>query len=93
MEMSKWLPVDYIKVEHSFIRELAQPGHDVDYVIVDSRLEMCRRLGYNSIIEGVENSKVANIVGYMNATMLQGYHYSCPVCQKDFEKLLDEDRK
>ena len=93
MEMLKWLPVDYIKVEHSFIRELAQPGHDVDYVIVDSLLEMCRRLGYNSIIEGVENSKVADIVGDLNATLLQGYHYSRPVCRQDFEKLLDEERK
>lgn len=93
MEMLKWLPVDYIKVEHSFIRELAQPGHDIDYVIVDSLMEMCRRLGYHSIIEGVENSKVADIVGGLNATLLQGYHYSVPVCRKDFEKLLDEDRK
>ncbi len=93
MEMLKWLPVDYIKVEHSFIRELAQPGHDIDYVIVDSLLEMCRRLGYDSIIEGVENSKVADIVGNLNATLLQGYHYSHPVCRKDFEKLLDEDKE
>ncbi|MDE7270353.1 MAG: EAL domain-containing protein, partial [Acetatifactor sp.] len=93
MEMLKWLPVDYVKVEHSFIRELAQPGHDIDYVIVDSLLEMCRRLGYNSIIEGVENSKVADIVGALNATLLQGYHYSRPVCRQDFEKLLDEKRE
>ena len=62
-------------------------------MIVDSLLEMCRRLGYNSIIEGVEDSKVADIVGELNATLLQGYHYSRPVCQKDFEKLLDGDRK
>ncbi|MDE6026075.1 MAG: GGDEF and EAL domain-containing protein [Lachnospiraceae bacterium] len=93
MEMLKCLPVDYVKVEHSFIRELSQPGHDIDYVIVDSLLEMCKRLGYNSIIEGVENSKVADIVGEMNATLLQGYHYSRPVCRKDFEKQLDEGRK
>lgn len=93
MEMLKWLPVDYIKVEHSFIRELAQPGHDIDYVIVDSLLEMCKRLGYHSIIEGVENSKVADIVGELDATLLQGYHYSHPVCRKDFEKLLNQDKK
>ena len=92
METLKWLPVDYIKVEHSFIRELAQPGHDIDYVIVDSLLEMCKRLGYDSIIEGVENSKVADIVGDLDATLLQGYHYSHPICQKDFEKMLDEDK-
>lgn len=92
MEMLKWLPVDYIKVEHSFIRELAQPGHDIDYVIVDSLLEMCRRLGYHSIIEGVEDGKVADIVGSLNATLLQGYHYSHPICRDDFEKLLDDGK-
>ena len=31
-------------------KKLAQLGHDVDYVIVASLLEMCRRLGYHSII-------------------------------------------
>lgn len=93
MEMLKWLPVDYIKVEHSFIRELAKPGHEIDYVIVDSLLEMCRRLGYHSIIEGVENDKVAEIVGNLDATLLQGYHYSHPVCRRDFEKLMDESGK
>lgn len=93
MEMLKWLPVDYIKVEHSFIRELAKPGHEIDYVIVDSLLEMCKRLGYHSIIEGVENGKVADIVGNLNATLLQGYHYSHPICREDFEKLLDESGK
>lgn len=60
---------------------------------VDSLLEMCRRLGYNSIIEGVEDSKVADIVGDLNATLLQGYHYSHPICREDFEKILHEDRK
>ena len=93
MEMLKWLPVDYIKVEHSFVSELAKPGHDIDYVIVDSLLEMCTRLGYDSIIEGVEDRKVADIVGKLNATLLQGYHYSHPICRKDFEKMLYEDRE
>ena len=49
-------------------------------------------MGYHSIIEGVEDSKVADIVGALNATLLQGYHYSHPICRKDFEKLLDKNR-
>ena len=88
LEMLKCLHVDYIKVEHSFVRELSEPGHDIDYVIIDNLLEMCKRLGYDSIVEGVENSKVADIVGEMNATLLQGYYYSRPVCREEFEKLL-----
>lgn len=93
LEMLKCLHVDYIKVEHSFVRELSEPGHDIDYVIIDNLLAMCRRLGYDSIVEGVENGKVADIVGEMDATLLQGYYYSRPVCRNDFEKLLEEDRK
>ena len=89
LEMLKSLHVDYIKIEHSFVRELAEPGHDIDYVIIDNLLEMCKRLGYDSIIEGVENDKVADIVGEMDATLLQGYHFSRPVCRTDFEELLD----
>lgn len=89
LEMLKSLHVDYIKVEHSFVRELSEPGHDIDYVIIDNLLNMCKRLGYDSIIEGVENDKVANIVGEMEASLLQGYYYSRPVCLEEFEKLLD----
>ncbi len=92
LEMLKCLHVDYIKVEHSFVRELSEPGHDIDYVIIDNLLAMCKRLGYSSIVEGVENGKVADIVGGMDVTLLQGYYYSRPVCRSDFEKLLDAGR-
>ena len=92
LEMLKCLHVDYVKVEHSFVRELSEPGHDIDYVIIDNLLEMCKHLGYHSIVEGVENSKVADIVGGMDATLLQGYYYSRPVCLNEFEKLLDENK-
>ncbi|MCM1193678.1 MAG: GGDEF and EAL domain-containing protein [Butyrivibrio sp.] len=92
LEMLKALHVDYIKVEHSFVRELSEPGHDIDYVIIDNLLAMCRRLGYDSIVEGVENHEVADIVGKMDATLLQGYFFSRPVCRNEFEKLLDQDK-
>lgn len=92
LEMLKHLHVDYIKVEHSFVRELSEPGHDIDYVIIENLLSMCSKLGYNSIVEGVENDRVADIVDKMDVTMLQGYFYSRPVCRTDFEKLLDLGR-
>lgn len=90
LEMLKSLHVDCIKIEHSFVRELSEPGHDIDYVIIDNLLEMCKRLGYDSIIEGVENDRVADIVGEMDATLLQGYFFSRPVCRTDFEKLFND---
>lgn len=47
---------------------------------------------FQTIVEGVENGKVADIVGEMDVTLLQGYYYSRPVCRNDFEKLLEEDK-
>ena len=93
LEMLKSLHVDFIKIEHSFVRELSKPGHDIDYVIIDNLLAMCQRLGYDSIVEGVETGEVADIVGNMNVTLLQGYYFSKPVCREDFEKLLDMSKK
>ena len=88
LEMLKYLHVDYIKVEHSFVRELSEPGHEIDYVIIENLMVMCKRLGYDSIVEGVENDIVANIVGKLDVTLLQGYYFSRPVCREDFEKML-----
>ena len=88
LEMLKYLHVDYIKVEHSFVRELSEPGHEIDYVIIENLMVMCKRLGYASIVEGVENNIVADIVGKLDVTLLQGYYFSRPVCREDFEKML-----
>lgn len=92
LEMIKKLPVNYIKIEHSFVRELAEPGHEIDFIIIRQLLELGRHLNCNTIVEGVENQKVDKIVGAMEATYLQGYFYARPLCKKDFEAMLESGR-
>ena len=92
MEMLRKLPVDYIKIDHSFVRELADEGHEEDYIIVDELVRLSNRLHHGAIIEGVENSSVVEILKDVNASLLQGYHYSKPVSKADFERLLDNQR-
>ena len=92
LEMLRNLPASIIKIEHSFVRELADPGHDIDYVIIDSLLAMCRKLKCSAIVEGVESEKVADMIKDLDTTMLQGYYYSKPVPREEFEKMLESQK-
>ena len=92
MEMLRKLPVDYIKIDHSFVRELADEGHEDDYIIVDELVRLSNRLHHGAIIEGVENQSVVERLKDVNASLLQGYHYSKPVAKDVFEGLLDKQK-
>ena len=91
LEMLKKVPTNFIKIEHSFVRELAEPGHEIDYIIIENLLSLCRRLDCKAVIEGVENEKVNDITKDMGATFLQGYYFAKPVCKDDFEEMLKKD--
>ena len=92
MEMLRKLPIDYIKIDHSFVRELADEGHEDDYIIVDELVRLSNRLHHGAIIEGVENQSVVERLKDVNASLLQGYHYSKPVSKDVFEGLLDKQK-
>lgn len=90
LKLLKLLPADSIKIEHTFVRELAAEGHDVDFAIIKSILYLCNELGQSVVVEGVENAEVESIIREMNVGFLQGYYYSKPICREDFEKLVDD---
>ena len=92
MEMLRKLPVDYIKIDHSFVRELADEGHEDDYIIVDELVRLSNRLHHGAIIEVVENQSVVERLKDVDASLLQGYHYSKPVAKDVFEGLLDKQK-
>lgn len=93
LEMLKKLPASIIKIEHSFVRELSEPGHEIDYIIIDSLLALSRKLNCHVIVEGVESGVIADMIRKLDSTFLQGYYYSRPVSRADFEKMLSEDNE
>lgn len=92
LEMLMNLPVNYIKIEHSFVKNLAEPGHENDYIIIENLLSLCRRLGCYSVVEGVENELIESAVKKTEATYLQGYYYSRPIPEAEFEEMLQKNR-
>lgn len=91
LSMLKNLPVDEIKIDHSFVRELIKEGHEVDFAVIESIMLLCDRLNCKVVVEGVENKDVDTIIRGMNATYLQGYYYSKPICKQEFEQMLNDN--
>ena len=70
------LPVDYVKVDRSFVRNLAVDVHD--QAIIRSVVELCRGLGRFVVAEGVETEEVLERLRGLGVDYAQGYHIARP---------------
>lgn len=84
------LPADSVKIDHSFVRELAREKNEIDLAIIESVVSLCQRLNMHTVIEGIENSQIEEIVSSFKVSLYQGYHYSKPITEAEFEKMLEE---
>lgn len=70
------IPVDFIKVDGSFIKQILE--NDYDQTIVKSICEISVQLGIKTIAEFVENEQVLNKIEEMGFDYGQGYHIDKP---------------
>ncbi|WP_020401138.1 putative bifunctional diguanylate cyclase/phosphodiesterase [Kordiimonas gwangyangensis] len=84
----KKLPVSEIKIDKSFVMNLAKS--EEDNILVRSTIELGHNLGLAVTAEGVEDEEsVARLKAY-GCDTLQGYHISRPVPAQELEKFLEE---
>lgn len=84
----KKLPVSEIKIDKSFVMNLAKS--DEDNILVRSTIELGHNLGLTVTAEGVEDEEsVARLKAY-GCDTLQGYHISRPVPAQELERFLKE---
>ncbi|MDX1452156.1 MAG: EAL domain-containing protein [Oleiphilaceae bacterium] len=82
----KNLPVDAIKIDRSFIKDIDQDEHDVQ--IVQSIIELGHSLNLKLIAEGAENQEAVDMLRRLGCDSVQGYFFSRPVAAADFEAWL-----
>ncbi|MDP5130426.1 MAG: bifunctional diguanylate cyclase/phosphodiesterase [Paraglaciecola sp.] len=76
------LPVGQIKIDRSFIRNIA--NSNADLAIVKSTIYLAQNLGCNIVAEGVEDAETANLLTDLGCDFVQGYYYSKPQRRDDF---------
>jgi len=73
----KRLPVDELKIDRSFVAQLATDNTDL--AIVRSTVELARTLGIRVVAEGVEDATALAALADVGADTAQGYHFSRPL--------------
>ncbi|KEO84285.1 hypothetical protein EL26_05830 [Tumebacillus flagellatus] len=86
------LPVDSLKIDRSFIKDLGSPRKD-DSAIPRAIILMAHSLGLKVIAEGVETEEQLRFLRHEKCDSMQGYLFSRPVPAKQFEEALREGKR
>ena len=82
----KRLPVDKIKLDRAFIKEL--PHDQADASIVKAVLAMAEGMGLGVIAEGVETKEQCQFLVDAGCTSVQGFYFARPLPAAELEKRL-----
>ena len=88
MAYLKILPVDEIKVDRSFVRDMAVDRSN--YVLVESAVDLGHNLGLAVVAEGVENHPTVAALHELGCDIAQGYHFARPLPPDAFATYLAE---
>ncbi|MDQ0483482.1 EAL domain-containing protein [Guptibacillus hwajinpoensis] len=82
----KDFPLDILKIDQSFIRNLQE--NNADAAIVKAVITMCEGLNLSIVAEGIETKEQGEIIRSFGCNFAQGFFYSKPLNRDRFEKLL-----
>ena len=86
----KNLPIDTLKLDLEFFKNSLSKKKE--QIIVTSVLSMAKQLKVKTIAEGVENEDTLNFLKMSSCNLVQGYIFSKPLPQSEFEKMLHYHR-
>lgn len=88
LNMLSDLPIEILKLDMSFLRN--NVGRSSGRSVIQFVINLAKWLGLFVVAEGVETQEQAIFLRNMGCDYAQGYYYSKPVDDSDFEKLLLE---
>jgi len=88
LQYLKRLPLDQIKIDQSFVRDISQDANDA--AIVQTIIAMSEALGLKVIAEGVETKVQQEFLESHGCHAFQGYLFGKPVTIEQFEEQLHQ---
>lgn len=86
LNMLKTTQFDVLKIDRGFLSKFMESGRGRK--IISHTISMSRDIGLDIIAEGVETKEQAKFLSDCGCDSAQGFYYSKPVSQEEFDKLL-----
>jgi diguanylate cyclase (GGDEF)-like protein len=90
MAYLKILPVDEIKVDRSFVRDMATDGSN--HALVESAIDLGHHLGLAVVAEGVEDDPTLRALEDLGCDVAQGFYFARPLPAEDMLAYLADRR-
>jgi len=87
----KKLPLDILKIDRSFIRDILVDASDAS--LVETILDIADNFGLKVVAEGVEAAEHADFLTQRDCLFAQGFYFSKPVPEEQFVKILQAGMK
>lgn len=84
----KKFDIDYLKIDQSFIRNLASDASDI--ALSEAIIMMAHKLDLKVVAEGVETSRQSDLLRHAGCDFAQGYLFSQPLPPEQFELFLQQ---
>ena len=89
LNMISTMPVDVLKMDMSFVRNIEH--NPTDRHLVELILGIAKYLGVPVVAEGVETQGQLDILRTAGCDLVQGYYFSRPVPAEEFEPLIQKE--
>ena len=89
LNMLSDMPIDVLKLDMKFIRNIAES--ETDRQLVALMLDIARYLRVKVVAEGVETQEQMKILQDFGCNLVQGYYFSKPVPPREFEQLMRKE--
>ena len=78
------MPFDVIKVDQSFVQDLANDSYSRYFIKMVS--DLANAIGVNVCVEGIETKEQYDVLKGLNVSLIQGYYFDRPMKREAFEE-------